>query len=193
MKVASFTARQRMRAAGRATMQAVLLPASLVLLIARAGGGSSGFGGGGGGGGGGYRGGGGGSSGYVGGAGGGGIALVWILIIVAFVLFGVLSSWLTARRVRRRRAERAARVRLASVEAAQDDPAFAQRARRGRCGDAVRARSRRPGTRATPAGSPRSSATTCWSNGAGAFRTSRRAAGATACASSTVRRSPTSA
>ena len=107
-------------------MQAVLLPASLVLLLARAGGGSSGFGGGGGGGGGGYRGGGGGSSGYVGGAGGGGIALVWILVIVAFVLFGVLSSWLTARRVRRRRAERAERVRLASVEAAQDDPAFAQ-------------------------------------------------------------------
>src|SRR5262249_22738855 len=43
------------------------------------------------------------------------------------------STWLAARRLRRMREERAARVRLASVEAAQDDPAFAAEAVEGGC------------------------------------------------------------
>ena len=97
-------------------------------VLAAAGGGSSGFGGGGGGGGfsgggGGYSGGGGGF--YAGGGGGAAFGLVIIFVIVALILFSIFGSWLAARRIRKMREQRAARVRLASVEAAQDDPAFA--------------------------------------------------------------------
>lgn len=85
--------------------------------LASAGGGSSGFGGGGGGGGGGFSGGGG------SGSGGGGFfgVLVMVLIFGGIGLVLAVSTW----RLRRRRRERIARVRLASAEAAEDDPAFA--------------------------------------------------------------------
>ena len=100
-------------------------------LVAAAGGGSGGFGGGGGGGGG-FSGGGGGGFGGGGGGnyvvvGGGQVAFFWVLltIIVLVVLAAVVSAKLTARRIRRERAARDARVRTAAVEAAQDDEAFA--------------------------------------------------------------------
>jgi predicted lipid-binding transport protein (Tim44 family) len=103
--------------------------ALLTTVLAAAGGGSSGFGGGGGGG---FSGGGGG--GFSGGSGsgvyvGGGAVSGWIvlavvLVIFGFILFGVLSTWLMVRRLRRRLDERDRHVRLAAVEAAQDDAAF---------------------------------------------------------------------
>jgi predicted lipid-binding transport protein (Tim44 family) len=109
----------------------------LTLQIAAAGGGSSGFGGGGGGfsgggGGGGFSGGGGGGV-YAGGGASAGFVLVVVFVVVALVLFSVFSTWLAARRIRRMREQRAARVRLASVEAAKDDPAFAAETVEGGC------------------------------------------------------------
>jgi predicted lipid-binding transport protein (Tim44 family) len=95
-------------------------------LVAAAGGGSSGFGGGGGSSGGGFSGGGSSS--------GTGATLpwqVWVLIVVGallFAAFGIIRGIRTAQR----RAARKEAVRLAAVEAAQDDPAFAA--------DAVQAR-----------------------------------------------------
>ena len=56
-----------------------------------------------------------------------------IFVIVALILFSIFGSWLAARRIRKMREQRAARVRLASVEAAQDDPAFAAEAVEGGC------------------------------------------------------------
>ncbi|MDX6697908.1 MAG: hypothetical protein QOE65_1305 [Solirubrobacteraceae bacterium] len=95
-------------------------PAALAL----AGGGSSGYGGGGGGGGGGgYSGGGGGS--YGGGSGSGGPWWVWFLVIGGIVMFVVLSSAVGTAKYRARRRARAARVRTASAEAAEDDAYFA--------------------------------------------------------------------
>lgn len=95
----------------------------LTLLLAAAGGGSSGFGGGGGGGG--FSGGSGYSGGGAGYSGGGGVAVLVLLVLVAaFVLLSMFGTWLAATRLRKRREQRAARVRLASIEAAQDDPAF---------------------------------------------------------------------
>ena len=114
------------------------LIANLTLQIAAAGGGSSGFGGGGGGGGfsggggGGFSGGGGGGV-YAGGGASAGFVLVVVFVVVALVLFSIFSTWLAARRIRRMREQRAARVRLASVEAAQDDPAFAAETVEGGC------------------------------------------------------------
>src|SRR5262245_1680245 len=109
--------------------------AHLTLQLAAAGGGSSGFGGGGGGGfsgggGGGYSGGGGV---YAGGGASAGFVLVVVFVVVALVLFSVFGTWLAQRRLRRMRAERADRVRTASVEAAQDDPAFASETVEGGC------------------------------------------------------------
>ena len=102
-----------------------LLPLTLVLMaltapeaLAQAGGGSSGFGGGGGGGGG-F--GGGGSSGSGDGGGFGGLLLV---LFVFFVAFGVVPVVRRRRRAKARRA-RDADVTRASLEAAEDDPAFA--------------------------------------------------------------------
>ena len=88
--------------------------------IAAPGGGSSGFGGGGGGGG------GGGFSGGGGGAGSGtsgGSPIVFVIVIVVFFVF-VGFGLIQAARLRKRRRERAARVELASAEAAADDPYF---------------------------------------------------------------------
>jgi predicted lipid-binding transport protein (Tim44 family) len=105
-----------------------LFPALLVVVlaglllavdsIAAPGGGSSGFGGGGGGGGGGFSG-GGGSSGS--GSGGGGIGV--LVIVAAFAIIVIFGLVNTARQ-RKRRRERAARVELASAEAAADDAYF---------------------------------------------------------------------
>jgi predicted lipid-binding transport protein (Tim44 family) len=93
----------------------VLAPAA----FGAAGGGSSGFGGGGGGGGGGGFSGGGGT-----GAGGGGVSFVVVLLIVIVVLVVVVAGAVAERRRRRRRDARAAQVRLAAAEAAEDDAAF---------------------------------------------------------------------
>ncbi len=91
------------------------------LVIGAAGGGSSGFSGGGGGGGGFSGGGGGGFSGSGSGSGGIGGFLIFVgIIAVLFIIVGV-SAW----RFRRKRKARVATVRLASAEAAEDDPAFA--------------------------------------------------------------------
>jgi predicted lipid-binding transport protein (Tim44 family) len=88
--------------------------------LAQAGGGSSGFGGGGGGSGGGGGGFGGGGPG--GGDGGDGIgALVVVAIVAVVVLTGAFGGWRYRRKVR----ARAARVRAASAEAAEDDAYFA--------------------------------------------------------------------
>jgi predicted lipid-binding transport protein (Tim44 family) len=96
-------------------------PAALAL----AGGGSSGYsGGGGGGGGGGYSGGGGGYSGGSG-SGTGGAWWVWFLVIGGIVMFVVISSAVGTAKYRARRRARAARVKTASAEAAQDDAYFA--------------------------------------------------------------------
>jgi predicted lipid-binding transport protein (Tim44 family) len=92
---------------------------ALATLLASAGGGSSGFGGGGGGG---YSGGGGGA--YRGGAGGGGLA-VFLVIVVGFVLFALLTG-LHVRRLRKRREARRRQVELASAAAADDDPELAE-------------------------------------------------------------------
>lgn len=89
-----------------------------LVLIASAGGGSSGFGGGGGGGGGGFGGGGSGSG------SGGGDPFFALVVLGVFVLI-VLWGFVKARRVERQWRAREERVRLASAEAAQDDPAFA--------------------------------------------------------------------
>lgn len=88
-----------------------------LLILAGAGGGSSGYGGGGGGGG--YSGGGGG---YGSGSGGGSpiLFLIIVFVVLMIVAFGAFSAW----RLRRRRAERAAKVTLAAAEAAGDDPVF---------------------------------------------------------------------
>lgn len=93
---------------------------SAIDILAAAGGGSSSFGGGGGGGGGGFSSGGGSSS---GGSGGGSI---WPFLIFAAIFGAVmLYGWFQVRRLRRKRRERDAQVRLASAEAAQDDAYFA--------------------------------------------------------------------
>jgi predicted lipid-binding transport protein (Tim44 family) len=84
-----------------------------------AGGGSSGFGGGGGGGG---SFGGGGGSGY---SGSGGGSLVGALVVFGFFALLFLFAGIAALRFARKRRKRIERVRLASAEAAQDDPAFA--------------------------------------------------------------------
>lgn len=98
---------------------------SLPFQLAAAGGGSSGFGGGGGGGGG-FSGGGGGSGVYVGGGAVSGTVVLLILIaVVGFFLFTTIGTWLMVRKMRVRLDEREERVRTASAEAAQDDPAFA--------------------------------------------------------------------
>lgn len=109
----------------RLTAACISLSLALVLAPAAfgaAGGGSSGFGGGGGGGGGGGFSGGGGSG--SGGQVSGGVSLVIILLIVLVVLVTVVGGVLAERRRRRRRNARAARVRLAAAEAAEDDAAF---------------------------------------------------------------------
>ena len=94
---------------------------SAIDILAAAGGGSSSFGGGGGGGGGGFSSGGGSSSGS--GSGGGSI---WPFLIFAAIFAAVmLYGWFQVRRLRRKRRERDAQVRLASAEAAQDDAYFA--------------------------------------------------------------------
>ena len=96
------------------------------LILAAAGGGSSGFGGGGGGGGGFSGGGGGGSGVYIGGgAVSGWIVFMFLGLFLAFVLFAIVSTWLTVRRLRRRLDERDVQVRTAAAEAAEDDEAFA--------------------------------------------------------------------
>ena len=92
---------------------ALLVHASYAL--ASAGGGSSGFGGGGGGGGG-FSGGGGSGSGDGGWAG----VIVWV--VIAFVFFFV--GFVKRERIRRAWRRRAARVRTASAEAAEDDPSL---------------------------------------------------------------------
>ena len=100
---------------------------SSMFQIAAAGGGSGGFSGGGGGGGfsgGGGRFGGGGGTYVVLGGGHVGFLLVIVAIVVLVVLVGVVSSWLTARRIARLRADRDTHVRTASAEAAEDDAAF---------------------------------------------------------------------
>lgn len=102
---------------------------SSLFQLAAAGGGSGGYGGGGGGGG--FSGGGGGGYGGGGGTyvvvGGGQVAFVFVIlaIVALVVIAGIVSSWLTARRIATARGERDVRVRTASAEAAQDDPAFA--------------------------------------------------------------------
>ena len=100
---------------------AVLIP------LASAGGGSSGFGGGGGGGGGGgssFSGGGGSGSGS--GSGSFGIGdLVIILLVVMVLSASTIAGAITVARVRRKRRDRVKKVKLASAEAAEDDPAFA--------------------------------------------------------------------
>lgn len=88
------------------------------VILWAAGGGSSGFGGGGGGGGG-FSGGGG------SGSGGGSLPLWAWLLIIAFFAGSFVWASLVAWRLQRRRKARAARVALASVEAATDDPQFA--------------------------------------------------------------------
>jgi predicted lipid-binding transport protein (Tim44 family) len=93
------------------------------LLLGAAGGGSSGFGGGGSSGGG-FSGGGGSSfSGGSGSSSGGGV--VGFLIFVAIFAVIALLVVVGAIRLRRKRRRRVAQVRLASAEAAEDDPAFA--------------------------------------------------------------------
>ena len=124
-----------MQRRGRATIRSVSFAPLTTMILAAAGGGSSGFGGGGGGGG--FSGGGGGgySGGgvYAGGGAGAGFVLVVVVVIAALVLFSIFSTWLASQRLRRMREQRAARVRLASIEAAQDDPAFAAEAVEGGC------------------------------------------------------------
>ncbi len=98
----------------------------LGLILAAAGGGSSSFGGGGGGGGGGgFSSGGSSYGGGVGTGGGLGFAII-VVIIVAIILFGVVSSWIATRKYRARRDARVRQVELASAEAAEDDEWFAK-------------------------------------------------------------------
>src|SRR3954453_18780214 len=103
---------------------ALTLPATA---LAGAGGGTSGFGGGGGGGGG-FGGGGGGFSGG-GGTAGGGFSIIGFAVIIVIVLGFTIVSWIKresiARAYRRRRAQRADRVRAAAAEASEDDAWFA--------------------------------------------------------------------
>ncbi|HWV85525.1 MAG TPA: TIM44-like domain-containing protein [Capillimicrobium sp.] len=89
-------------------------------VLAAAGGGSSGFGGGGGGGGGGGFS-GGGSGGTTSGSAAGFVFVA--LIVLVFVIVAIVGFFAERRR-RRRRDARAARVRLAAAEAAEDDGAF---------------------------------------------------------------------
>ena len=89
-----------------------------LLLIASAGGGSSGFGGGGGGGG----------SSFGGGSGSGGGDPLFALIVVGFFVLIFVWAFIKAHLLERQWREREERVRLASAEAAQDDPAFAAEA-----------------------------------------------------------------
>src|SRR5215218_6160867 len=94
----------------------VVILAGLLLAVdslASPGGGSSGFGGGGGGGGGGFSGGGGSSD-------SGGSPIVFLIAVAIFALF-IGFGLFKARRLRKRRRKRAARVELASAEAAGDD------------------------------------------------------------------------
>lgn len=86
-------------------------------VFAQAGGGSSGFGGGGGGGG--------GSSGGGGSGGGEGGGFVGFVVVFLFVVVPMIFGAFAARRYRRRRAERAKEVSVASFEAGQEDPVFA--------------------------------------------------------------------
>jgi Tim44-like domain len=99
----------------------VTILAGLLLAVdslAAPGGGSSGFGGGGGGGGGGFSGGGSGS----GSSGGGGFGFLIVIVVFALIVgYGAFKAY----RLRKHRHERAARVELASAEAAGDDAYFA--------------------------------------------------------------------
>lgn len=88
-------------------------------IIAAAGGGTSGFSGGGGGGGGSSFSGGGSSSGS-----GGGSPWIIVVIVVLFLIVTVIG-WISAYRLRQRRAARVQRVTTASAEASQDDAYFA--------------------------------------------------------------------
>ena len=131
-------------------------------MLAAAGGGSSGFGGGGGGGGfsgggGGYSGGGGGF--YAGGGGGAAFGLVIVFVIVALSCSRSSDLARGAADAGRCAEQRAARVRLASVEAAQDDPAFAAEVVEGGCA-ALFSDIQAPGTRTTSRRSAAWSATT---------------------------------
>ena len=69
--------------------------------------------------------GGGGFGGGGGAGGGGGGGAIFLLLVVGAIAVLFLLTLLRAAAVRRRRAERVAAVRLASAEAAEDDPAFA--------------------------------------------------------------------
>jgi predicted lipid-binding transport protein (Tim44 family) len=110
-----------------------LIGASLLLApasaVARGGGGSAGFGGGGGfrgGGGGGFGRGFGGGIGFGGGlAGGGGLGVVLLVIIVLVVIAVAITGVIAPARYRARRRRRSEAVRLAALEAAEDDPDFA--------------------------------------------------------------------
>jgi len=102
-------------------MPHVLALLDLIPFLGAAGGGSSGFSGGGGGGG------GGGSSFSGGGSSGSGTGegSPWIVVVVVAVFLVVfVIGWVSAWRLRRRRAERVRRVTAASAEAAEDDAHF---------------------------------------------------------------------
>ena len=101
---------------------AVALLAAAEPALGAAGGGSSGFGGGGGGGG---SFGGGGGSGFGGSGGSGGGSLVGAVIVLGVFALIFLFAGIAVFRFARRRKKRIERVRLASAEAAEDDPAFA--------------------------------------------------------------------
>lgn len=90
--------------------------------LAAAGGGSSGFSGGGGGGGGGSSFSSGGSSSSSGTGGGGGLIFFGLFALIVTIV--VVVGWWQARKLRKKRAARDAQVRLASVEAAEDDAYF---------------------------------------------------------------------
>ena len=105
---------------------ALTLPATA---LAGAGGGTSGFGGGGGGGGG-FSGGGGGFSGGGGaGTGTGGFSLIGFAVVFVIIFGAAIVSWIKRESIkhayRRRRAQRADRVRAAAAEASEDDAWFA--------------------------------------------------------------------
>ena len=53
------------------------------------------------------------------------IVFMFLGLFLAFVLFAIISTWLTVRRLRRRLDERDVQVRTAAAEAAEDDEAFA--------------------------------------------------------------------
>ncbi|MSW84926.1 MAG: hypothetical protein F2832_09340 [Actinobacteria bacterium] len=53
------------------------------------------------------------------------MVLAIVVIVIAFLLLGVISTWLMMRRMRQRLEERDTQVRRAAAEAAEDDAAFA--------------------------------------------------------------------